>query len=386
MNTQSPSRKPWRSLITAAIIFTILVVAVLLVFQWQTRKQPQKVLIGFVGGLTGRVADLGTAGRNGAILAIEEQNAMGGVSGNPLELVIRDDMQDAATAREVTQELLDMGVTAIIGPMTSSVAMAIVPLTEKAGVPVISPTVTTQQLLGKDDNFIRVCSSTREYAIHAAQFHVSELGFVKTSVFLDEGNLAYTQDWLECYQAEFETLGGEIQAVKRFTSGENVLFEDAAIELLNSSLDNVLLICNAVDAAHIANQIRKRDGEIQLTMAEWASTERLIELGGRNVEGAYVAQFIDRDSTASAYLAFVADYQNRFGGDPGFAGVSAYDSAKLMISGLQIQRKEETLTSAILRTGTIEGLQQDITLDEYGDSHRPTMISQIRDGQYRIME
>ena len=42
-------------------------------------SKDEPVRIGFVGGLTGRVADLGIAGRNGALLAVEERNAAGGI-------------------------------------------------------------------------------------------------------------------------------------------------------------------------------------------------------------------------------------------------------------------------------------------------------------------
>ena len=38
-------------------------------------SQPKPLKIGFAGGLTGRLADLGTGGRDGALLATEDLNA-----------------------------------------------------------------------------------------------------------------------------------------------------------------------------------------------------------------------------------------------------------------------------------------------------------------------
>ena len=46
------------------------------------RKKPIKV--GFVGDLTGHVSDLGIAGRNGVVLAVEEVNKAGGIHGRPI--------------------------------------------------------------------------------------------------------------------------------------------------------------------------------------------------------------------------------------------------------------------------------------------------------------
>jgi len=42
-------------------------------------KEPVK--IGSLGGVSGRVADLGIAGRTGALLAVEMRNRAGGING-----------------------------------------------------------------------------------------------------------------------------------------------------------------------------------------------------------------------------------------------------------------------------------------------------------------
>lgn len=63
----------------------------------------EPIKIGFVGGLTGRVSDMGIAGRDGAQLAIEESNARNGVGGQSVLLLVRDDRQERAAARGDTE-------------------------------------------------------------------------------------------------------------------------------------------------------------------------------------------------------------------------------------------------------------------------------------------
>ena len=48
-------------------------------------KKKQSLKIGFVGSLTGQFSDLGLAGRNGAILAVEQINKTGGIQGRRVE-------------------------------------------------------------------------------------------------------------------------------------------------------------------------------------------------------------------------------------------------------------------------------------------------------------
>ena len=68
--------------------------------------------VGFIGGLSGRFADLGSDGRNGAMLAVEQCNAAGGVSGHPIELVVTDDAHDATQAKRAFAALIEAEVRA----------------------------------------------------------------------------------------------------------------------------------------------------------------------------------------------------------------------------------------------------------------------------------
>ncbi len=60
------------------------------------RKEAEKEILkkSFVGGLTGRLSDLGIGGRNGVMLAVEEINNAGGISGRPVKLITKDDKVD----------------------------------------------------------------------------------------------------------------------------------------------------------------------------------------------------------------------------------------------------------------------------------------------------
>lgn len=53
-------------------------------------SDPQPIRIGLIAGLSDRGSDFGESVRNGVILAVEEQNAAGGINGRPIELIVRD--------------------------------------------------------------------------------------------------------------------------------------------------------------------------------------------------------------------------------------------------------------------------------------------------------
>jgi branched-chain amino acid transport system substrate-binding protein len=367
-------------------IITVYLVSISLAALPSACSKSEPLRLGFVGGLTGRVADLGIAGRNGALLAVEERNAAGGVNGRQVELIIRDDEQDPATAKRVVTELISSRVAAIIGPMTSSIAMETVPLVNSAKTLMVSPTVTTSDLTGKDDYFFRVISDTQSYAAKNAGYMYSQLGRRKAVAIYDMGNKAYTESWLKHFRTTFEGLGGTMPLQKPFKSGNDTAFAGPVKELLAAKPDLVVIIANAVDAATISQQLRKLDPQVQLTLAEWAATERFLEMGGAAVDGAYVDQYFNRDDKSAKFSAFLQNYRKRFSMEPGFPGIAAYDAANLVLDAMSRTSGGKTLREAILATPTFQGLQQTISFDRFGDSQRKTYISTVKSGRFVVIE
>jgi branched-chain amino acid transport system substrate-binding protein len=318
------------------------------------------VRVGFIGGLSGRVADLGIGGRNGAILAVEQRNRSGGINGRPIELIAEDDQQDTEIAKQAVARLLARQVEVIIGPMTSAMAIAVVPQINATTVPLISPTVTTNALTGIDDQFFRVVAPTARHVFKSAEYHYRQLGLRRVVLVCDLRNKAYTESWAGDFRQAFVALGGKV--VGEIGFAEDDALSTLAARALASGPDGVLIIANSVDTGLLVQQIRLRDRKVQLATAEWAATERLIELGGQAVEGVVVAQYVDRQNDRPAYLAFLQAYRERFAHEPGFAGLTAFDATNVALDALASMQKQQTLKQALLARGEFVGAQSLIEL------------------------
>jgi len=78
------------------------------------------------------------AGRNllaGLELAVRDVNAAGGISGRPLELVVRDTAADPRRAEAAVEELAELGVAAVAGEYHSVVARAAAARADALGLP-----------------------------------------------------------------------------------------------------------------------------------------------------------------------------------------------------------------------------------------------------------
>lgn len=339
----------------------------------------EPVRIGFIGGLSGRVADLGVAGRNGAQLAIDTLNAQGRTR---YELRVDDDQHDPAKARGAIIALAGQKVSFVVGPMTSAMAVAVVPEANRLKLVVISPTANTHELSGKDDYFFRVIADAPTGARQLAEA-LRQRGVESLAVLMDTKNRAYSESFGRACVERFRERGGRVTNELSFESGANVDLAALSAKLIAEQPQVVLLASSAVDAALIAQTLRRLSPTIGLAATPWAGTDQLIETGGRGIEGMVVPQAIDRDSTAPPYLDFKRRYRERFGGDPGSGAINAFDAVMMGAEALRRRSGSQTLRDVLATAGIAwPGLQHTITLDATGDNATPIFMTEVRGGRF----
>jgi branched-chain amino acid transport system substrate-binding protein len=109
--------------------------------------------IGFTFSLTGGTDDYGKAARMGAELALKEYNDKGGYKGQKVEAVIYDDETKPAKGVEnVTRLITRDKVFAIVGPVNSGVALAIIDIAQKNQIPLMDTIATAEQIIERYQN------------------------------------------------------------------------------------------------------------------------------------------------------------------------------------------------------------------------------------------
>ena len=347
---------------------------------------PQPPLqIGFIGGLTDRNSDNGQAGLNGVILAVEQFNRNGGVDGRRVELIAKDDAQSKTVAAQSSQELVAAKVEGVIGPFTSGMAQVIVPITGAAGIFQVSPTITSMDFYGKDDNLFRINRTTRDNARDYARVMAAR-GQTHIAVAYDTRNLNFTKSWLDEFRAAVQAQGQQLAAEVPYESSENADFASVMQKMLANKPDGLFFISGALDVARLAQQARKQAPQLPMGASEWASTEQLLELGGAVVEGLLIAQNYNHEDHSARFRDFTDAYIKRFQRNPGYSSVSAYDATTVLLTALQQRREGESLKAAALRSGPYAGLQQTITFDANGDTERRVFFAEVRGGDYVLLQ
>jgi len=345
--------------------------------------------VGFVGCMSGRFSDLGTSGRNGVMLAVEELNQRDGIRGRPIELLTRDDQQDTEAALRVVKELLAENVVAVIGHMTSSMSVATVPLMNREKMLMVSPTTTTNQLNDLDDFFLRVMPPNRAETTHLARHAYTQMGLRRMVAIFDVSNRAYSEGYARNFKTAFEDMGGCIPHLLSFDSGPDLDFVEFVSRLPLQEADGILLVSAAMDTAMICQHLHLQGVNLPTLSSGWAMTADLLHIGGHAVEGLLFSHLLDRTSRLDRYLSFKARYRERFGEDPDFAAIHAYEAALMVFDGLRLINDpfdSTALKAAILSQNSFYGVQGDFRMNRFGEPERGRYLIVVRQREFKTLE
>ena len=178
----------------------------------------QTIKVGYAGPMTGDYSQFGIDMSSAMKLAVAD---FGDVNGWKVELVAEDDGASAEGGAAVANKLVaDQTFVAMAGHAFSGPTSAAMPIYEKAGVPMLSPSATNPDLTTKGSKvFNRNAFTDTDQANGAANYLYTNLKIKKLAIIHDGSD--YGQGLGKGVQATFTSLGGEVVAFEAITPGES---------------------------------------------------------------------------------------------------------------------------------------------------------------------
>lgn len=146
----------------------------------------QPVKIAFLSSLSGPFTPWGIQVRDGMKLAIAEINAAGGIKGRPIELVERDDRNNASEGVTAFKYLVEReGIVAAGGVISSDVGLAVSREAEALKVPVFLTMSGSHQILTKDSRYtFRTCLPAAPMNMGYIAGLIKERGYKRVGVIV----------------------------------------------------------------------------------------------------------------------------------------------------------------------------------------------------------
>ncbi len=169
----------------------------------------QIIKIGAIYNLEGSQSPLDLPSARGARLAVKEINALGGIDGRKIELILCDGKSDPAKVRECAVGLLDENVSAIMGLSDTDMVLAAAPVAAGAGIPFVTSGATSPRLAEEYEGLFLACFGDNVQAAAGAEYAYNEMD-LKTCSLLVDGDMEYARLLAGYFKERYLDLGGEI--------------------------------------------------------------------------------------------------------------------------------------------------------------------------------
>jgi branched-chain amino acid transport system substrate-binding protein len=127
-----------KKIIWSAVIVIVLIIIAVFINQNKNIDQNKKpIKLGTSLALTGSLAYIGEAERNGLQMGVEDVNINGGVNGHKLELIAEDNAGLAASAVSGAQKLISSDKVSVLITAFTHITQAVKGLSTQAGIPML---------------------------------------------------------------------------------------------------------------------------------------------------------------------------------------------------------------------------------------------------------
>ncbi|MGA2479527.1 MAG: ABC transporter substrate-binding protein [Spirochaetia bacterium] len=365
------------------------IVLVLMVAVIGCQQAPKVLKVAVLAPLSGPVPTFGVSTRDGALLAIDEWNAKGGVLGMKITPIVEDSQCTPDPAVNAANKVINQDkVHYIIGEVCSKASIPISEIANAAKVIQISPT-STNPTVTVDKNgatkpyIFRACFIDPFQGKVGAIFAYNNLKAKKAFLMVDQGN-AYVIGLSQNFEASFQQLGGKIVGKENYT-GTDTDFSAILAKIKAAKPDIVYL----PDYYNIVNLAMKQAKEKGITAAfmggdGWDSSD----LDVKAADNGYYSNHYDASDPRPEVQSFLKAYGDKYKDKegkpiiPDALATLAYDATNLLLSGVQTAGADNTdkVKTALegISFGAVSGK---VTFDAQHNPIKGAVIIHVKGGQ-----
>lgn len=338
----------------------------------------KELLIGNMQDISGPTSVWGNAVTRGAEIAIEKINAAGGIDGAMLKLITMDTKANVQEAIKGYNSLVSSGVVAVVGPPVSNIGLALGPIANKAGVPVVGSFIDPRVTVGEDGKphaaMFLMQPSSIQYSEIMASYTIDVLGLKKVGVLYDQSN-AFAVSLMKPYVDYIKAAGGEIVSEQVYTKGDKD-FKTQLLKIKDAGAD-CLYFPNYIQDAVLAMNQRKQVG-LDVPV-----------IGGLDFAPPFASLVNDPEATNDIYLANNFSetepqlkevweiYKTKYGEDPVNKVFLGYDKVLLIREAMKLGggTSAAQVMAGLSQVKELQGTTGVLTISP--ETHQPVGLSMV---------
>jgi branched-chain amino acid transport system substrate-binding protein len=349
----------------------------------------QTVNMPIVIELSGAGAVSGTNFRDGAVLAIEEINAKGGILGRRINAPQSDTQSNPGISRAQVQKAIDSDPYVILGPVFSGSVKVNMILCQQAEVP---------QIVGAEAAEITQAGNPYIFRTSFGQ----QMSMPKIANYIRDGLKAKTVAvlWVnnDFGKGGRDTFVKEMAArnikvlVDVSTESGQVDFAADVVRLKGVNADAIFVYTNEEESARFLREARKQGINKPLIGETTLLGQKVIDMAGPAANGARGHVGLSADAPVPAVLAFKEKFNRRFGyvpdhnGIKGYTGVYAVKHATEKIGAFDRKLLAKIMHGLTIKPAQEPGILMETTWDANGDVDRISFLAEVVDGKQKIVQ
>ena len=330
---------------------------------------------------------MGVMTRDGALLAIAEWNARGGVLGKKIVPVIADGQCNADRAVSAANKVIDQDKAKfIIGEACSRASIAISEIANAKKVIQVSPASSHASLTvtndGKTKDYIfRACFTPRSQGKMGAKFALDEMK-AKTAFILLNPDDDYVKHLAESFEMYFTLAGGKVVGKLNYSSDDRDF--DIPLAKVAAVNPDVIYLPDYSDLANLVTKQAEANGVTAPFIGgdAWDTSSLDVAAAAGSFFTTEYSTKDPRPEVQNFIKAFGGVYKDEKGGAkiPDGLAALAYDATNLLLEGIKQADTDDAIqVKAALEQIQFNGLSGRITFDAQHNPIKPATILAVTD-------
>jgi branched-chain amino acid transport system substrate-binding protein len=356
-------------------------VTIMVLFTLSVSGAETPIRIGALAALTGGASMQGQQAREGALMAMEDLNAAGGVLGREVEVFVEDSQGVPTASVNAFRKLIDdRKVSVVVGDHQSTAVLAFKPIAIERGIPVLA--TGSAMAVTEDANpwIFRVREYDNLAAIALVKGAIQE-GYTKIGIFhnTDQFGVGGRDNVIEALAAA----GLKPVAIEGHNTGD----KDFTAQLLSfrrAGADAVIVFTHNEEHALITRQFDQLLPGVAYFGSMGLSQTSTIQMAQGAAEGKYSATPYTLTNMDERVQKFAERYRAKYGHDPELFSVLYYDAVMMIAEAIKIGGSDapEAIRDNLRKLQAFPGVSGlNYTFNEKGEAVNEIFIVKIEGGE-----
>jgi branched-chain amino acid transport system substrate-binding protein len=339
--------------------------------------------------VSGNGAVSGTNFRDGAVLAIDEINAKGGILGRKIVAPQSDTQSNPGVSRAQVQKAIDSNPYVILGPVFSGSVKVNMILAQQAEVPQITG-AEAADITQAGNPYIFRTSFGQQMSMPKIANYVRD-GLKAKTVAVVWVNNDFGKGGRDTFTKEMAARNIKVVADISTESGQ-VDFAADVVKVKGANADVIFVYTNEEESARFLREARKQGVKTPLIGETTLLVQKVIELAGEAANGVRGHVGLTVDAPVASVLAFRERFFKRYNylpdhnGLKGYTGVYAVKYATEKIGKFDRKLLAKTMHGLTITPEQEPGILMEATWDANGDIDRISFLAEVVDGKQKVVQ